>query len=518
MPEYTLRIRRYSPESGEAAHWEEFTIDLDGHRSVLDGILQAKDRQDGSIGIRCSCRAAICGSCGVRINGKPGLACHTHLDEALRARAPTATIVVEPMGNMPVLKDLIVDMDAVHWKKMQRVTPWLLPEGDAARARVHRAQGVDDRRHADDGLHPVRRLRLGLPVDGGRPAVHRPGRAGQGLPLRRRPARRPAGRAPEGPRRGPARHLRLHPLLQLHRGVPEGRRADEPDHAAAPDRGLRPRHRRPQQRPPARDGVRQEHRDATACCTRPTCCPTPTAASSTRAPCRSCSARCRSSCTALAARQGDAREGALLHKHKAPKEVKRIFRDVHDREERYELNLYVVGRGGGRADRRVGIRGPAAPAASCPQRGARTMKVAYWPGCVSRGFTPELHGSMAHGRPAARHRARRARPRLLLRRRRDRRAQPGARRHAQRPHVRARPAGDRQRRRPDDEHLLDLPGRAERVPGAPGREHAVPRPRQRDAVGRGPDLREGHHQQALPVAAGRGDRPRRRSSRRSSGR
>ena len=73
MPEYTLRIRRYSPESGEAAHWQDYEIDLDGHRSVLDGILQAKDRQDGSIGIRCSCRAAICGSCGVRINGiSPG--------------------------------------------------------------------------------------------------------------------------------------------------------------------------------------------------------------------------------------------------------------------------------------------------------------------------------------------------------------------------------------------------------------------------------------------------------------
>ena len=142
MPEYTLKLRRYSPETGAAAYWEEFTIDLDGKRSVLDGILQAKDRQDGSIGIRCSCRAAICGSCGVRINGKPALACHTHLDEAARTafgigwsdddegQSKPAVIQVEPMGNMPVLKDLIVDMDAVHWKKMQRVTPWLLPDGD----------------------------------------------------------------------------------------------------------------------------------------------------------------------------------------------------------------------------------------------------------------------------------------------------------------------------------------------------------------------------------------------------
>jgi succinate dehydrogenase / fumarate reductase iron-sulfur subunit len=125
MPEYTLRIRRYTPESGLAPYWQEFQIDLDGHRSVLDGILQAKDRQDGSIGIRCSCRAAICGSCGVRINGRPNLACHMHLDKAFE-NAVDGIITVEPMGNMPVLKDLIVDMDAVHWKKIQRVTPWLI--------------------------------------------------------------------------------------------------------------------------------------------------------------------------------------------------------------------------------------------------------------------------------------------------------------------------------------------------------------------------------------------------------
>ncbi len=54
-----------------------------------------------------------------------GLACHTHLGEALES-AKDGVIVVEPMGNMPVIKDLIVDMDAVHWKKVQRVTPWLI--------------------------------------------------------------------------------------------------------------------------------------------------------------------------------------------------------------------------------------------------------------------------------------------------------------------------------------------------------------------------------------------------------
>jgi succinate dehydrogenase / fumarate reductase iron-sulfur subunit len=137
MPQYTLRLRRYDPESGEAAYWEDHTVDLEPHRSVLEGILKVKAEQDGSIGIRCSCRAAICGSCGVRINGKPGLACHTHLEEAAKRGSGTGwnppdegqqtpIIEVEPMGNMPVLKDLIVDMDEVHWKKIQRVTPWLI--------------------------------------------------------------------------------------------------------------------------------------------------------------------------------------------------------------------------------------------------------------------------------------------------------------------------------------------------------------------------------------------------------
>jgi succinate dehydrogenase / fumarate reductase iron-sulfur subunit len=123
--EFSFRVRRYDPESGEAPYWDEHTVELAPHRSVLEALLQARDRFDGSIGIRCSCRQAICGSCGVRVNGEPALACHTHLDTALKG-SRDGVIEIEPMGNMPVLKDLIVDMDAVHWKKIQRVTPWLI--------------------------------------------------------------------------------------------------------------------------------------------------------------------------------------------------------------------------------------------------------------------------------------------------------------------------------------------------------------------------------------------------------
>jgi succinate dehydrogenase / fumarate reductase iron-sulfur subunit len=164
MADYTIKVRRYQPESGEAAYWEEFGVELDPSLSVLDGLLQAKDRDDGSLAVRCSCRAAICGSCGMKINGQSGLGCQTQIGEAQEqadkmaaatgvtadvAASPVGgdpsvgvglgggdgssnvPIVIEPMGNMPVIKDLVTDMESTHWAKIRRVTPWLLPHGEA---------------------------------------------------------------------------------------------------------------------------------------------------------------------------------------------------------------------------------------------------------------------------------------------------------------------------------------------------------------------------------------------------
>lgn len=157
MAEYTLKVRRFKPEAdgGEASgpYWQQFDVELDPTLSVLDGLLQAKDREDGSLAVRCSCRAAICGSCGVQINGQSTLACLTQVGEAHEranrmndigraggepsARGRDAEqadgprpIVVEPMGNMPVIKDLVTDMESTHWEKVRRVTPWLLDDGD----------------------------------------------------------------------------------------------------------------------------------------------------------------------------------------------------------------------------------------------------------------------------------------------------------------------------------------------------------------------------------------------------
>jgi succinate dehydrogenase / fumarate reductase iron-sulfur subunit len=158
MPAYTLKVRRYQPEAPEGAeqgaYWESFDVELDDTLSVLDGLLQARNDQDGSLAVRCSCRAAICGSCGVKVNGQSTLACKTKIgeaaDEAARISASSASgdvgregdaaqrvngdsasreIVIEPMGNMPVIKDLVTDMESTHWEKYRRVTPWLLPDG-----------------------------------------------------------------------------------------------------------------------------------------------------------------------------------------------------------------------------------------------------------------------------------------------------------------------------------------------------------------------------------------------------
>ena len=142
MAEYTIKVRRFQPESGEGPYWEQFQVDLDPTLSVLDGLLQARDREDGSLSVRCSCKAAICGSCGMKINGQSGLGCKTQIGEAQELAEKKAsasgtgngekpTIVVEPMGNMPVIKDLITDMESTHWTKIRRVTPWLLPHGEA---------------------------------------------------------------------------------------------------------------------------------------------------------------------------------------------------------------------------------------------------------------------------------------------------------------------------------------------------------------------------------------------------
>ena len=122
----TLRIRRFNPEQKTPApFYQEYQLELEPSDSVLDGLIKIRETLDDSLALRCSCRGAICGSCGMRVNGHATLACKTKI---ITATQEGDTIEVEPMNNMPVIKDLITDM-APFWDKIRQIQPWLQPSG-----------------------------------------------------------------------------------------------------------------------------------------------------------------------------------------------------------------------------------------------------------------------------------------------------------------------------------------------------------------------------------------------------
>src|SRR3954447_18454051 len=102
MPTYTFRIAR----SGMAGVTREFKVELDQRNTVLDGLFKIQREHDASLGFRCSCRVGMCGTCAMVINWEPRLACQPRV-EPLKSK----TIVVEPLKNLPVVKDLIVSLE-----------------------------------------------------------------------------------------------------------------------------------------------------------------------------------------------------------------------------------------------------------------------------------------------------------------------------------------------------------------------------------------------------------------------
>lgn len=119
----TVRVKRYTPEEGklnQAPHFEEFKLEMEENMTILDALYQIKAKQDGTVSYRWSCRMGICGSCGMVINGNPVLACSTYCKDVLKK----GVITIEPMRNMPILKDLIVDIDD-PMEKMRSVMPYM---------------------------------------------------------------------------------------------------------------------------------------------------------------------------------------------------------------------------------------------------------------------------------------------------------------------------------------------------------------------------------------------------------
>jgi len=117
-----LKIWRYDGETGER-RLQDYEVDAPEWATLLDVLDLIKDQVDGSLAYRKSCRMMICGSCGMRMDGAAVLACKMRMAEiAESGHVP----VISPMGNLPVLKDLVVDMGP-FWAKMQAMQPWLQP-------------------------------------------------------------------------------------------------------------------------------------------------------------------------------------------------------------------------------------------------------------------------------------------------------------------------------------------------------------------------------------------------------
>ena len=126
--EVKFNVRRYDPEATDAVdHFQEYLMDMEDSSTVLDGLIRIREEVDGTLSLRCSCRSAICGSCAVRVNGEAGLACNTKIIDVLSRDGNTVT--VEPAGNLPVIKDLVVDFEP-FWDKVKAVEPWLQPAGE----------------------------------------------------------------------------------------------------------------------------------------------------------------------------------------------------------------------------------------------------------------------------------------------------------------------------------------------------------------------------------------------------
>ncbi len=113
-------IYRYNPEVDTKPYMKDYDLDTEAHNChmVLDALIAIKNTIDETLSLRRSCREGVCGSDGVNMNGKNGLACTTRLADLQEP------IVIRPLPGMPVVRDLIVDM-AQFYKQYEKIQPFL---------------------------------------------------------------------------------------------------------------------------------------------------------------------------------------------------------------------------------------------------------------------------------------------------------------------------------------------------------------------------------------------------------
>jgi succinate dehydrogenase / fumarate reductase, iron-sulfur subunit len=140
-----LSIYRYNPEIDDKPSMKSYTIDTDKvpGKMLLDAILYVKDNMDDSLTLRRSCKEGVCGSDGMNIDGKNGLACVTPLKDLSKK------VVLRPLPGLPVVRDLVVDMTQFY-AQYEKVEPYL--QNDEEIPSKERLQSPEERAKLD-GLY-----------------------------------------------------------------------------------------------------------------------------------------------------------------------------------------------------------------------------------------------------------------------------------------------------------------------------------------------------------------------------
>ncbi|NVK75581.1 succinate dehydrogenase iron-sulfur subunit [Marinomonas sp. CT5] len=141
-----VSIYRYNPEKDDAPYMQDYQIELPAGKDlmVLD-VLNLLKAQDPSISYRRSCREGVCGSDGMNMSGKNGLACITPVSEAVK----NGKLVLRPLPGLPVVRDLVVDMGQFY-KQYEKIRPYLL--NDTPAPAIERLQSPEEREKLD-GLY-----------------------------------------------------------------------------------------------------------------------------------------------------------------------------------------------------------------------------------------------------------------------------------------------------------------------------------------------------------------------------
>jgi succinate dehydrogenase / fumarate reductase iron-sulfur subunit len=115
-----FKILRYDPDKDQKPYFRTYEFPLERGMTVLDGLMHIKENQDSSLSYRKSCRMGICGSCAMYINGLPQLSCQTQIADLDRD-----VVVVRPLPNFPILRDLVPDLDLL-FKKLWEIKPYII--------------------------------------------------------------------------------------------------------------------------------------------------------------------------------------------------------------------------------------------------------------------------------------------------------------------------------------------------------------------------------------------------------